>query len=90
MDKANVVFCTTAACRDRALHWQDKSGEKFEVKTWPATLNLVDEAACANPLELLLPLATFNTLRRVICGGDHQQLPSYLSTLWQPLDSLFI
>ena len=48
------------------------------MKTWQPTINIVDEAACANLLELLIPLATFNTIERVVYGGDHKQLPPFL------------
>lgn len=85
MDKAKVVFGTTAACRNKALRWEVKVGtkedpEKVKIETWPVTINVVDEAACANPLELLLPLATFNTIKRVVYGGDHKQLPPFLAS----------
>lgn len=78
MDRAKAVFCTTAACRNRALRWTVNVDDEKKAETWPATMNVVDEAACANPLELLLPLATFNTIRRVTYGGDHKQLPLFL------------
>ncbi len=48
------------------------------MKTWQPTMNIVDEAACANPLELLIPLATFDTIQSVVYGGDHEQLPAFL------------
>lgn len=35
------------------------------------------EAACANYLELLLPLVTFDTFKRATYGGDHKQLPYF-------------
>lgn len=42
-------------------------------------MNIMDEAACANPLELLLPMATFGgTLRSVVWVGDHYQLPAFV------------
>ena len=53
-------------------------GGKTIIKIWQATMNTVNEAGCANPLELLLPLATFDTVERVVYGGDHRQLPLFL------------
>ena len=84
MSSARVVFCTTAACRNKALRWTVKIKKENEVEnvvqTWPATFNVVDEAGCANPMELLLPLATFDTIERVTYGGDHKQLPPFLTS----------
>lgn len=90
MDRARVVFCTTAAIRNRALRWtvteekgKDKEGKpEYEVKvmTWEPTTLIMDEAAAANQPELLLPMATFKSLMRVIWGGDHKQLPPFLLT----------
>jgi len=78
MDRARAVFCTTAATRSGALIWKETVGKEVVTKTWDPTTNMVDEAACANPLEILLPLATFKSIRRVVLGGDHLQLPLYL------------
>ena len=78
MDKAKVVFCTTAACRNKALRWTVREENEVKLLTWKPTMNIVDEAACANPLELLLPLASFDTIKRAIYGGDHKQLPPFL------------
>lgn len=77
MTASKAVFCTTAAIRDRALYWTDNTG----IKTWNPTMNIMDEAACANPLELLLPMATFgDTLRSVVWAGDHYQLPAFVTS----------
>lgn len=46
--------------------------------TWKPTSYIVDEAACANHLELLLPLGRFGTIRHVVWGGDHEQLGAFL------------
>ncbi|KAL9632136.1 MAG: hypothetical protein Q9164_005508 [Protoblastenia rupestris] len=81
--KARVVFCTTAASRNHLLRWETaKPASALESKpdyqTWEPTTNIVDEAACANPLEILLPLVTFDSIERLVLGGDHQQLPPFL------------
>lgn len=78
MDKAKVVFCTTAACRNNALRWTVQEENDVKLLTWQPTMNIVDEAACAKPLELLLLLASFNTIKRAIYGGDHKQQPPFL------------
>ena len=79
-NKARVVFCTAAACRNRALRWTTTVGvaknpldrtnprttdtslqhgtadaEYIKLETGQATTHTVDQAACANPLELFLP-----------------------------------
>ena len=48
MDKAKVVFGTTAACRSNALRWVIQEENDIEVKIWGPTKNIADEAACAN------------------------------------------
>lgn len=82
MLKATAVFCTTAAVRSQALYWTEKTNKddlEATIKTWAPTINIMDEAACATPLDLLLPMATFgDSLRRVIWAGDQMQLPAFI------------
>lgn len=75
--QAKVVFCTTAATRNSLLRWRSVKGE---YATWAITTCIMDEAACANPLEILLPLATFPSVLRYVLVGDHKQFPPYLSS----------
>lgn len=92
LQNAQVVFVTCNSLRGRALlalkkktkgqkEKAEKEEEEEEFEPWPATSCIVDEAGCANPLQLLMPLTTFSkTLKRVTFAGDHLQLPPFTST----------
>lgn len=67
----------TAACRNKGLRWKDGD---TKVMTWQTTMNIVYEAVCANPLRLFLSLSTFYKIKRIICSGDHKQLPPYITS----------
>ena len=42
---------------------------------------MMDEAGCANPLQLMTPMTTLSlTLRRYVLAGDHLQLPPFASS----------
>lgn len=74
----NVVFCTNANLRSSAL------GPKVDGKRqwWPATTIIMDEAGCANPGEVIMPVITFaTTLRRYVLAGDPCQLPPFALTV---------
>jgi hypothetical protein len=50
-----------------------KGKEMFKIKPDPFDTVIVDEAARANPLDLLIPLTSAE--RRIVLVGDHRQLP---------------
>ena len=84
--KALVVFATCTSIRSKSLTRKVKSinsaGQKEKkLIWWGATTCIVDEAGCANPLQILSPLVTYNdTLTRFVMAGDHKQLPAYKSS----------
>ena len=55
---------------------QSVSGAMRDVQTVPFDTVIVDEAARANPLDLMVPLS--KAQERVILVGDHRQLPQLL------------
>ena len=55
---------------------QSVSGTMREAQTVPFSTVIVDEAARANPLDLMVPLSLAK--ERVILVGDHRQLPQLL------------
>ncbi|KAL8838750.1 MAG: hypothetical protein Q9170_001999 [Blastenia crenularia] len=77
MAEARLVACTPALCGNSAFSSTDSKGDKVN---WEPTTNVFDEAACANPLELLSPLVLFDTIKRAVYGGDHQQLSAFLAS----------
>ena len=65
LGEARVVYCTCTSLRNRALHFETTSKDKKEriVIAWPAKTCIIDEAGCANPLQvmyLLLFWGNFN------------------------------
>ncbi len=58
-----------------------KSRNMFKVKPDPFDTVIVDEAARANPLDLLIPLTSAK--RRIILVGDHRQLPHIIDNAIQ-------
>jgi len=80
MQEARAVFCTSSMCRSPALcEKKEEDGKKKveEPKTWGATSLVFDEFACSTPPELLIPIVTFRSLRRIVLAGDHYQLPPF-------------
>lgn len=59
---------TTAATCQSALDWRDDKGQEYD-------LVIIDEAARANPLDLLIPMSMG---KKIILVGDHKQLPPML------------
>ena len=59
---------TTAATCQSALDWRDDNSQVYD-------LVIVDEAARANPLDLLIPMSMG---KKIILVGDHKQLPPML------------
>ena len=55
LENARVVYCTCTSLRNRALHLETVTKDKKErvVKAWPATTCIIDEAGCANPLQVV-------------------------------------
>lgn len=86
LEGAQVVFVTCNSLRGGAL--LHKKGIKnvngvYEDKmvAWPATSCIIDEAGCANPLQIISPLTTFReTLLRLVLAGDHQQLAAFVQS----------
>ena len=82
-EKASFVFCTPALYSHLVLYWKEntKVGKTTiqVLRMWKPPTNIVDGAACSNPLELLLLPTSFDTIKRVVYGGDHKQLPPFLS-----------
>lgn len=77
LNDARVVFCTTAALRSSTL------GPKIDGKRvwWPAHMCIIDEAGCANPGEVVIPVMTYKeTLKQLVLAGDPRQLPPYAIT----------
>ncbi|KAL8732748.1 MAG: hypothetical protein Q9166_002528 [cf. Caloplaca sp. 2 TL-2023] len=84
---ALVVFVTCDSLRCRALRRtetiidEETGASKERVVAWEATTCIMDEAGCANPLQVLIPLTTFNkTLKHFILAGDHKQLPPHIES----------
>ena len=59
---------TTAATCQSALDWSDNNSQVYD-------LVIIDEAARANPLDLLIPMSMG---KKIILVGDHKQLPPML------------
>ncbi|WBX68210.1 AAA domain-containing protein [Tenacibaculum dicentrarchi] len=55
-----------------------KAKDLTEIKPDPFDTVIVDEAARANPLDLLIPLTSAK--RRIVLVGDHRQLPHIIDT----------
>ena len=55
LGEARVVYCTCTSLRNRALHFETQSKDKKEriVIAWPAKTCIIDEAGCANPLQVM-------------------------------------
>lgn len=73
MTGASIMFCTCTAVALRAISdlpdWQ-----------WPASVCLVEEAGCAKPYEIFLPLIAVPSIKRLVLAGDPLQLgPTILS-----------
>jgi len=58
-----------------------KSKEMMVIKSDPFDTVIVDEAARANPIDLLIPLTSAK--RRIILVGDHRQLPHIVDSAIQ-------
>ncbi|KAL6249158.1 hypothetical protein RBB50_004221 [Rhinocladiella similis] len=70
LTRARIVICT---CCSAAL--------KLLVTNYRPSLLILDEAACAHPYELMIPMVKFfMTLKRVVFLGDPKQFPPYAST----------
>ena len=53
LDKARVVYCTCTSLRNKALHIETTSKDMERIViAWPATTCIIDEAGCANPLQV--------------------------------------
>ena len=52
---ARVIYCTCTSLRNKALHFEkvDKKTKERVVIAWPATTCIIDEAGCANPLQVM-------------------------------------
>ncbi len=70
----NFVFSSTIGQHDKAL--KEKETPYFDKETPYFDSMIVDEAAKANPLELLMVMALAK--ERIILVGDDRQLPHYL------------
>ncbi|WRB94034.1 AAA family ATPase [Helicobacter pylori] len=70
----NFVFSSTIGHHDKAL--KEKETPYFDKETPYFDSVIVDEAAKANPLELLMVMALAK--ERIILVGDDRQLPHYL------------
>ncbi|MCJ1362529.1 Regulator of nonsense transcripts 1-like protein [Acarospora aff. strigata] len=73
MSEASIVFCTCTAVALKAI-------SNFPDWLWPASVCLIEEAGCAKPYEILLPLIAVPTIKRLVLAGDPFQLgPTILS-----------
>lgn len=73
MREASIVFCTCTAVALKAIsdlpNW-----------LWPASVCLIEEAGCAKPYEIFLPIVAVPTIKRLLLAGDPFQLgPTILS-----------
>ena len=87
LSKARIVCVTCDSLRSRLLYRvetivDEKTGTSLEIsQAWPATMCIIDEAGCANPLQILGPLVAFSkTLQRCVFAGDHKQLQPYIQS----------
>jgi hypothetical protein len=72
MREASIVFCTCTAVALKAIsdlpNW-----------LWPASVCLIEEAGCAKPYEIFLPIVAVPTIKRLLRQGilparsDHSQ-----------------
>lgn len=77
LESAKAVFCANAFLCSSALG--PKVGDKREL--WPATTVVMDEAGCANPGKVIMPVITFaSTLHRFVLAGDLRQLSPFTIT----------
>ncbi|KAL9602483.1 MAG: hypothetical protein Q9219_001775 [cf. Caloplaca sp. 3 TL-2023] len=86
VDQMQAVFVTCDALRCGALRKVKNEvtptgATKETVISWGATSCILDEAGCANPLQVLAAVTGFApTLERFVLGGDHLQLPPYIES----------
>ena len=83
--KARVAFVTCASIRGNALHHGENvptgdGGIENRMVSFHATSCIIDEAGCANPLQVLSAAEMFAvTLERLVLAGDHLQLAAVVS-----------
>lgn len=77
MTKIRAVFCTVTACQISLLYDEDPVDGRIK-STYGATSIVIDEAGVMLRPQVLIPIMTFKSARRLILAGDPMQLTALI------------